>query len=280
MRHGLLRTNALLLTGALLLGGAALAAPEIWNEPRTGMPFVALPKGCFQMGTKTPVLPQLDLALKQLPFRGSLSADETPQHEVCVDAFLMGQYEVRADDWAKVMGSSPPEGSGQAPAGAITWDAAQEFARRLSQQSAGKYQFRLPSEAEWEYACRAGEKTESVPYRESKVDVAWYRIGEHRIGQPSPVGRLKANAWGLHDMLGNVWEWAADAYRPDGYAKHSLYQPQVKPTPDNQRNVLNKKVIRGASYRSEYFQMRCANRSSYAADDSLGQIGLRLVRQP
>jgi formylglycine-generating enzyme required for sulfatase activity len=264
----------ILLTGALLLGGAALAAPEIWHEPITGMPFVVLPKGCFQMGTKTPVLPETELALKHLAFRGSLSADEQPQHEVCVDAFLMGQYEVRADDWAKVMGGSPPEGSGQAPAGGITWDAAQEYARRLTEQSAGKHQFRLPSEAEWEYACRAGEKTELASYKENRMDVAWYRIGSNFALKPSPVGRLKANEWKLHDMLGNVWEWTGDGYKADGYAKHDLYNPLVKEAPNGER------VIRGASYRSQYFQVRCANRSSYAANDSLGQIGLRLVRRP
>ena len=263
-----------LLAAALLFSGTALAGPRIWQEPATGMRFVALSKGCFQMGTKTPVSPLPALALKQLEFHGSLSADELPQHEVCVDAFLIGQTEVKADDWLKVMGEKPPGGSGQAPAGGITWDAAQEFTRRLTQQSLGKHQFRLPTEAEWEYACRAGVKKESVKGQESLIDVAWYSVADRRILQPQITGQLKTNAWGLHDMLGNVWEWVADGYQADGYARHILYNPRVEQAPTGER------VIRGASYRSDYLQVRCAKRAFYAADGALGHIGLRLVRQP
>jgi formylglycine-generating enzyme required for sulfatase activity len=266
--------SILCMSAALLFSAAANAGPRIWREPLTGMPFVAIAKGCFQMGSKTPMLATPELALTHLRFDGNLSADERPQHEVCVDAFLIGQYEVQADDWIKVMGSKPPAGSGKAPASGISWDAAQEFARRLTQQSAGKHRFRLPTEAEWEYACRAGAKKELVPYRKNKVDVAWYSMENNHLQQPSPVGQLKANAWGLYDMLGNVWEWVEDAYRADGYASHGLYNPLVKEALHGER------VIRGASYRSEYVQVRCANRGFYAADDALGQIGLRLVGKP
>ena len=191
-----------------------------------------------------------------------------------MDAFWIGQTEVRASDWAKVTGKNPPSGRDAAPAGGISFLAAQEFARRLTQLSAGKYRFRLPTEAEWEYACRAGGKKQTLPFHGNLINSAWYSVHEQRTTQPSPVGLLKPNAWGLYDMLGNVWEWVADGYQADGYARHALYNPQAKEAPNGER------VIRGASYRSNYIQLRCTNRSSYPATESLGQIGLRLVRQP
>lgn len=260
----------------LLLSSAALAEPKIWHEPVTGMPFVALAKGCFGMGTEKPVFPDLEAPeLVHLKYKASLSADERPRHEVCVDAFLLGQYEVRARDWIKVMGAPPPQGEGEAPAGGISWEAAQEFARRLTHLS-GKHRFRLPTEAEWEYACRAGAKKDAVPFKGSHKAVAWYRGDDaDYLQRPGPVGKLKANAWGLHDMLGNVWEWVEDGYRTDAYARHGLYNPVAKAAPDSGR-----RVIRGASHRSLGVEVRCANRGFYAANDALGQIGLRLVRQP
>ena len=260
------------LLALALPASAAPKAPKIWHEPQTGMAFVALPKGCFQMGTPPKAIQQVDESLKAVS--ATLASDETPQHEVCVDAFWIGQTEVRASDWAKVMGEPAPFGLDNAPAGGIRFEAAQEFARRLTQLSTGPNRFRLPTEAEWEYACRGGTRKEKMPFIADQIDIAWYSVELQRTSQPSPVGQLKPNAWGLYDMLGNVWEWVADAYHPAAYAKHALYNPQHKDAPGGER------VIRGASYRSDYIQLRCANRSSYSATETLGQIGLRLVRQP
>jgi formylglycine-generating enzyme required for sulfatase activity len=270
----------LMLMLALHLGAStsALAAPKtpaspaIWREPNTGMAFVALPKGCFQMGSTAKALEDINPLVKRLG--STLIADEHPRHEVCVDAFFMGQTEVRASHWHKVMGKNPPAGSDKAPAGGLQFAAAQEFARRLTALSKGRYQFRLPTEAEWEYACRAGDKQESQPYDGERVAGAWYSESGLRTQQPSAVARLPANAWGLHDMLGNVWEWVADGYQANGYAKHGLYNPLQQEAQNGER------VIRGASHRSEYMQVRCANRASYPAAETLDVIGLRLVRQP
>jgi formylglycine-generating enzyme required for sulfatase activity len=248
--------------------------PALWTEPITGMRFVALPKGCFQMGTREAIKP-IDIApWEHAGFKGRLEADEKPRHEVCVDALLLGQHEVRASDWESVMGEAPPQGSGAAPAAGMTWHAAQAFAARLTQlseQSGARYRFRLPTEAEWEYACRAGVKEESVPSRrDDRKDVAWYNL--QRAPEPREVGKRKPNSWGLHDMLGNVWEWVEDAYRADAYARHALYNPATRDATGGER------VIRGASHRSDHLHVRCAKRASYAENDSLGQIGLRLVR--
>lgn len=257
-----------------LLGMQAHATPAIWTEPVTGMPFVTLSKGCFQMGTRDAIKPADIGQWGHGGFKGGLEADEKPRHEACVDAFLIGQYEVRASEWKQVMGEDPPQGSGATPASGITWHAAQEFASRLTALAAGsgaRYRFRLPTEAEWEYACRAGEKKESVPDgRDSAKEFAWYTY--QRAPAPREGGKRKPNRWGLYDTLGNVWEWVEDGYRADAYARHTLYNPLTKAAPGDER------VIRGASHRSDHLQVRCGNRGSYAPDESLGQIGLRLVR--
>ena len=263
---------ALTLLGALLCSQAC-AAGQVWSEPITGMDFVPVPKGCFRMGTREKLRQEDNVSWKNAGYDGNLAADEAPHHEVCVDAFLIGRHEVRASDWERVMGERPPYGSGAEPAAGVTWHAAQNFAERLTQQaqqSGARYRFRLPTEAEWEYACRAGEAKEKLLNRGEGKDIASYAA--HRLPEPREPGKRKANPWGLHDMLGNVWEWTQDAYRANAYATHGLFNPIVKEAPGGER------VIRGASHRSEHLQVRCANRGSYPAADTLRQIGLRLVR--
>ena len=267
------RLPALFALAALFVAQAH-ATPATWTEPVTGMQFITVPKGCFQMGTRDSIKPMDIAPWQHANFNGKLEADEQPRHEACVDAFLIGAHEVRASDWERVMGEAPPQGSGAAPAAGMSWHAAQAFAVKLTQlakQSGAPHRFRLPTEAEWEYACRAGAKKESVPSRrEDRRDVAWYNL--QRAPEPREVGRRKPNAWALHDMLGNVWEWVEDGYRADAYARHTLYNPVVKEATDGDR------VIRGASHRSDFLHVRCGKRASHPADDALGHIGLRLVR--
>jgi formylglycine-generating enzyme required for sulfatase activity len=276
----------LALALVVLCGGRAMAldksqttgTPEIWQEPVTGMRFVALPKGCFEMGTPKPVLPKKDFIWTHLGYTGQLAADEMPQHEVCSDALWMGQYEVQSDEWRKVMGQGPASGAGAEPAAGVSWDEARMFAQRLGELSGGVQQFRLPTEAEWEYACRAGDNSNPQRQMGQKIEGAWYSAWSGVDGQqalwPKVVGQLQPNRWGLHDMLGNVWEWTEDGYRPDAYARHALFKPvtAASAAPSSLR------VIRGASHRSEYLQVRCAVRSAQQADSALPQIGLRLVR--
>jgi formylglycine-generating enzyme required for sulfatase activity len=276
-RRRALRSAALALGGV----GAALAvaaAPATWVEPVTGMRFVALNKGCFQMGTPAAVRPKADFIWEHLGYRGQLAQDEVPQHEACVEALWMAQHEVRADDWRRVMGRAPPSGRGDAPAAGITWDEAQAFARRLGELGGGKQRFRLPTEAEWEYACRAGDESHAPPEQQQRIEGAWYKAWtgtpDAPAPVPQPVAALKSNRLGLHDMLGNVWEWTDDGYRPDAYAHHGLYEPKT-PAADGAP-----RVVRGASHRSEYLQVRCGTRSALAPSDRLPQVGLRLVRLP
>lgn len=248
------------------------AALPSWREQLTGMVFVQLPKGCFQMGNRRPVAyvesyPGHPLTASKFQF-----VDELPQHEVCLDAFWIGKYEVRADEWHRVMGGVASHAD--LPVTGVSWDEAQRFATQLGQLADGQGHFRLPTEAEWEYACRAGARQDVVVTYENPLESAWYATaGPEMKGQEQAVGQLPANAFGLHDMLGNVWEWVQDAYQSDAYKNHTLFNPQVP-------GVGGERVIRGASYRSEPLHVRCAKRGFYVANQSLGSIGLRLVRVP
>jgi formylglycine-generating enzyme required for sulfatase activity len=139
-------------------------------------------------------------------------ADESPQHEVTISKpFYMGVTEVTQAQYEAVMGTNPSANKGPMnPVENVSWNGATEFCRKLSAKT-GKT-FRLPTEAEWEYACRAGSKTRfSFGDSESALgDYAWYKGS--RGGNPQPVAQKKPNAWGLYDMHGNVWEWCADGY--------------------------------------------------------------------
>jgi formylglycine-generating enzyme required for sulfatase activity len=247
-----------------------------WHEPQTQMAFVSLPKACFSMGAKARApLPSNDL-IRWVGFSGDITFDEHPPHEVCVSAFWLGQYEVRADEWERVMGVPPPQGKGREPAAGVTWQAATQFAEKLSAMTEGKSIFRLPTEAEWEYACRAGKAQFELAQGRRLVDYAvfsYFGNPEEHHPQPLSAGSRLANAWGLFDMLGNVWEWVADDYASDAYAQHALFDPL-------HRVGAGDRVLRGGSHRTEERQLGCGRRSFYPLDQSMSHVGFRLVRQP
>lgn len=268
-------TKSMLAVVCAVVCGIATAAPKAlptWTEPVTGMVFVALPKGCFQMGSAKPVNPPFDSHWERVGYKGNLAEDEMPQHEACVDALWMARTEVSEADWHKVMGGAQPAGDGRRAKGSVTWHAAREFAQRLAEKSSGKLRFRLPTEAEWEYACRAGTSKDVEVELEHLAGKAWYAQSPTRSYEAREVGGLQANAFGLHDMLGNVWEWTEDSYHADGYARHSLYRPKMGADGAP-------RVIRGGSFRTELAQTRCANRGRHDPSGTLDTIGVRLVRE-
>jgi formylglycine-generating enzyme required for sulfatase activity len=196
--------------------------------------------------------------------------DEKPAHKVRVDGFWMGQYEVTQAQWQKLMGSNPSSFEGEnRPVEQVSWDDAQEFIKKLNSRSG--MTFRLPTEAEWEYAARAGTKTVySFGDNVNKLgEYAWYSANSG--SQTHPVGQKKPNVWGLYDMHGNVWEWCADWYDSSYYAKDPSENPSG-PSGGSSR------VLRGGCWPSDARHVRSALRGIDAPADRDDFIGFRLVR--
>ncbi|MEH6825677.1 MAG: SUMF1/EgtB/PvdO family nonheme iron enzyme [Motiliproteus sp.] len=281
-------TSALLVL--VLLPRVASSAPLDGDkqahliDPVTEMTFVSIAGGCFPMGNPDALALTPDNQLPKIGHSTPLFADEAPVHQVCLEPFWIGQTEVTAKQWQRVMQQQPPQGIDDQPASGINWHQAQRFIEALNQQAQGNAHYQLPSEAQWEYACRAGDTTSNptniavqddstrpVQARHKLVHTAWYSVQGYRIAQPSPIAKLDSNGWGLHDMLGNVWEWTQDSYHSDSYLKHAYRNPLIN-------DAAAERVIRGGSHRSNFREIRCQNRSSYPPALSLPQIGLRLIR--
>jgi formylglycine-generating enzyme required for sulfatase activity len=136
------------------------------------------------------------------------SSDEYPQHPVNIAAFSMAKYPITQAQWEAIMGNNPSNFKGaNRPVENVNWHQAQEFCQRLSQETGKTY--RLPSEAEWEYACRAKTTT---PFHFGETITADLANYEYNRNQTTDVGSFPPNAFGLYDMHGNVWEWCADPW--------------------------------------------------------------------
>jgi formylglycine-generating enzyme required for sulfatase activity len=210
---------------------------------------------------------------------GDAEDDEKPQHLVKITKpFYLGLYEVTQQQYEKVMEARPWQGEEYVkegpdyPAVYVNHDDAVEFCRRLSKQEGVEY--RLPTEAEWEYACRAGTTTSySFGDDASKLgQYAWYGknawdIGEkyaHRVGQKLP------NPWGLYDMHGNAWEWCQDWYAP--YGSEKVVSDPVGPAQGEGR------VLRGGSFLSLTSNVRSANRFNNRPVNRFYSLGFRVAR--
>jgi len=192
--------------------------------------------------------------------------DEQPVHKVTITkAFYMGVCEVTQAQWKAVMRDNPSHFIGpDRPVEQVSWHEAREFCRKLSEKEGVRY--RLPTEAEWEYACRAGTTTEL--YWGDRWDDTLSWVGPPTAGETKPVGTKPPNPWGLHDMIGNVWEWCEDAYGP--YAPNDRTDPRV--------TVGKIGVCRGGGAWAVWRYARCAARGNGPPDDKDYHLGFRVVR--
>ena len=224
-----------------------------WTEPITGMKFRRIPGGSFRMGSPSS--------------EEGRDGDET-QHTVSVGEFWLGETEVTQAQWQAVMGSNPSYFKGSdLPVERVSWNDIQEFIRKLNRRT-GK-RFRLPTEAEWEYAARAGTQTASywgngIGRNNANCDGCGSRWDNE---QTAPVGSFKPNAFGLFDMLGNVWEWTCSAYTEsyDGSEQKCSVSASTY-------------TLRGGSWSNEPRRVRAAYRNFYYPDNRYNFIGFRLAR--
>lgn len=239
-----------------------------------GIVFKWIPPGAFYMGSlKTSA--ELSAIYGD---RESFFDPEHPRHHVTITrGFWLCKYEVTQTQWSARMASNPSGNEGpNLPVEQVSWDDCQAFIAQLNQLGEGV--FRLPTEAEWEYACRAGTETEFYWGDDVNVadDYAWRCLNIYCSTQP--VGKLIPNAWGVYDMSGNVQEWCSDCYDPEYYTEDAVIDPQgpVPPTSDYIRRVRRGGGTAGshdiAFCRSA---MRYSNIQQFAQPDT----GFRLVRE-
>jgi formylglycine-generating enzyme required for sulfatase activity len=220
-----------------------------------GMKFARIPSGTFEMGS------------------AQGEDNERPVHTVEISSdFYMSVHEVTQRQWEILMDENPSRFRDPfRPVERVTWSEAQRFIRALNEREEGA-RYRLPTEAEWEYAARAGTQTRyHFGDDKSALDrYAWYLLNSDE--QTYPVKRKGANAFGLFDMHGNVWEWTQDFYHPTYYH----WGPEADPQgPDTGRGY----VIRGGGWADGPKDLRVANRGWVPPDFKVSFVGFRLVRE-
>jgi len=218
--------------------------------------MIAIPAGSFMMGSTD-------------------GADyEKPQHQVTLNAFHIGKYPITQEQYQAVIGNNPSYfvKGGKYPVDSVSWEDAQAFCEKLSKMTGKTY--RLPSESEWEYACRTGKQTRYYfgDNENQLKEYAWYDANSN--SQTQPVGQKKPNKWGLYDVLGNVWEWSEDDW-------HSNYNGA--PTDgrawidNNNRSQFKDRIIRGGSWCDGSRFCSCSYRYFLFAAWRDNVIGFRVV---
>ncbi len=269
------------IVACLVAGGIwyYMAGQRHWPETvldlgnNVNMRLVLIPAGKFMMGSPAT--------------EAGRSSDEGPQHEVTISRpFYMGAFEVTQEQYEQVMGKNPSTVKGaKNPVEQVSWDEAVEFCRKLSAGTGKKVM--LPTEARWEYACRActttafhtgdalkpGQANAVIPSNPNVWDrlMAWLGMSSgQKTLQTAPAGSFPPNGFGLYDMHGNVWEWCSDWYGKDYYAN----SPKTDPTgPDSGAY----RVLRGGSWYCDPQHCRSAGRGSNAPDFRNYDLGFRVA---
>ena len=271
---------ALALVGAVaslpIIAGLIWAVLVWWGVQTVekNMPFVAIPEGCFTMGSPPTEIGRFEHEV---------------QHKVCVPSFELGKFAVTQEEWRLVMveNADPSRFKGNRnPVEMVSWHDAQAFAWRM--RFFGKYRYRLPSEAEWEYAARAGTTTarfwgdkieEGCGYanmRDLTYKNKYFNVGESIVScedgyvETAPVGSFKPNSFGLFDMLGNVFQWTEDCY---GDYANAPSDGRAADAP----NCKNR-IVRGGSWTAKPWFTRSGSRDYYAPVNRNDVVGFRLAK--
>ncbi|MBF0587974.1 MAG: formylglycine-generating enzyme family protein [Magnetococcales bacterium] len=254
---------------------------KTWIESVTNMVFIWIPPTTFTMGSPDD--------------EQSRQRNEGPQHDVTLQGYWIAQFPVTKGQWRKVMESgnrrpgryadqhNEPEEEDireddHLPMEHATWEDTQLFIRKLELLGGGESRLRLPTEAEWECAARAGAETRYQHGESPKelAEYAWYMTNSK--GRNQPVGKLKPNAWGLYDMLGGVWEWVEDVFSL--YSSDPCSDPSGPPEETVRGEPL--RIRRGGSYRSNPKACRLARRNHVKVDalemKNTGCLGFRLAK--
>ncbi|HIJ86948.1 MAG TPA: SUMF1/EgtB/PvdO family nonheme iron enzyme [Desulfuromonadales bacterium] len=242
---------------------ARIDPAAVFKDPFIGVEMIFVKGGCYQMGATDDDC--------------DASPEERPLHEACVDDFYIGKYEVTQGQWKTIMGSDTTAlstcGGNNCPIDNVSWDDVNNFVKKLNSKAVRKY--RLPTEAEWEYAARSGGKSEKYSGGKDVNSVSWNADNSGKINHP--VGTKAPNGLGIYDMSGNVWEMTSDWYG-EQYYKHS---PRKNPSgPDSGADH----VVRGGCRTGGAVNQRTSRRT-YIADrtkgkGSGGNVGFRLVMVP
>ncbi|PLX71679.1 MAG: formylglycine-generating enzyme family protein [Desulfuromonas sp.] len=233
----------------------SLPPSKTYTDPVTGMEFVFVEGGCYMMGSDAGY------------------DSEKPVHEVCVDDFYIGKYEVTQNEYEKVTGVNPSRFKGSnLPVESVNWHDTQNYINRLKTLTGKSY--RLPTEVEWEFAACSGGKNEKWAGTASATsldDYAWYRNNSSK--HTHPVGQKRPNGLGLHDMSGNVWEWCSDWYGS------SYYENSPRNNPQGPLSDMSK-VKRGGSWGFSEDFVRVASRSGLDPEYRSANFGFRIAMSP
>ncbi len=233
-----------------------------WREPLSGITFIWIPGGCFKMGSP--------------PNAEGRDADEEPIHQVCLSGFWLGEREVTQQQWQRVMLHNPSqlhhEVLGQKdeafPVEGVSRMDIEEYLTKLNSNLQGIVTLSLPTEAQWEYACRNGGEKVTLPGYAQADQLAWYRGNSNRTTQMT--GTRNPNRFGLYDMSGNVWEWVKDSYEQGSYSQHEANDPLFV-------SDSSFSVIRGGGWKDAPDALRCANRGFERYSNKRADLGLRLA---
>ncbi|MBF0261503.1 MAG: formylglycine-generating enzyme family protein [Magnetococcales bacterium] len=227
-----------------------------WRDPMSEVNLLWIAGGCFDMGSP--------------PRAEGRESDEGPVHQACVKGFWLGETEVTQGQWRRVMHNNPSrfrKGENY-PVENVTREEVNEFIAQLNSRARINVQFRLPSEAEWEFACRNGGQRTIFPGGSDPARYAWF--APNSLATSQPVGLRPANQLGLKDMSGNVWEWVQERYQ-------SSYAADNKSAAANGAGGVEFFTIRGGGWQDEAQSLRCANRGFQSDNSRRPDLGLRLA---